>query len=95
MKESTLTLHVDQALKEEFTTLAKSLGLSSEDVLSRLMRDFIRLHQEDGGYDAWFHQQVQAGFESAQAGHLIPADEVEAEFATRRAASRNKLQTGS
>jgi predicted transcriptional regulator len=95
MKETTLTLHVDPALKEEFITLAKNLGLTSDDVLSRFMRDFIRLHQEGTDYEKWFREQVQAGLDSAQAGRLIPGDEVEAEFAARRAATRRKLHTGS
>jgi len=38
-------------------------------------------HQIDGTeHDAWFAQQVQVGLDSANAGNLIPAADVEAEF---------------
>jgi predicted transcriptional regulator len=40
-------------------------------------------------YDAWFRSQVQAGLDSANAGRLIASDEIEAEFAARRQATRN------
>ena len=38
-------------------------------------------------YDAWFRRQVQAGLDAANAGRLIPAAEVEARFAEKRAAT--------
>lgn len=38
-------------------------------------------------HDAWFRRQVQAGLDSANAGRLIPAVEVEARFAEKRAAT--------
>jgi hypothetical protein len=38
-------------------------------------------------HDAWFRRQVQAGLDSANAGKLIPAAEVEARFAEKRAAT--------
>ena len=45
-------------------------------------------------HDAWFRRQVQAGLDSANAGRLIPAAEVEARFAEKRAATRRRLKAG-
>lgn len=45
-------------------------------------------------HDAWFQRQVQAGLDSANAGRLIPAAEVEARFAEKRAATRRRLKAG-
>ena len=45
-------------------------------------------------HDAWFRRQVQAGMDSANAGRLIPAAEVEARFAEKRAAMRRRLKAG-
>jgi hypothetical protein len=45
----------------------------------------------DQEYEQWFRRQVQIGIEEADAGHLIPAEEVEAEFAALCAAARTKL----
>lgn len=43
--------------------------------------------REAAEHDAWFWRQVQAGLDSANAGRLIPAAEVEARFAEKRAAT--------
>lgn len=50
--------------------------------------------QKDVEHDAWFRRQVQAGLDSANAGRLIPAAEVEARFAEKRAAMRRRLKAG-
>ena len=47
---------------------------------------------EAAAYDAWFREQVQIGIDSANAGNLIPAAEVEARFAAKRAATRRRLE---
>ena len=41
-------------------------------------------------HDAWFRRQVQAGLDSANAGRLVSAEDVEAEFSARRAETRLK-----
>ena len=49
----------------------------------------VRVRQRKAAeHDAWFRRQVQAGLDSANAGRLIPAAEVEAQFAEKRAATR-------
>ena len=45
-------------------------------------------------HDAWFRRQVQAGLDSANAGKLIPAAEVEARFAEKRVVTRRQLKAG-
>ena len=39
-------------------------------------------------YDAWLAKKVEQSRASAEAGNLIPASDVEARFAARRAATR-------
>ncbi|MBV6575243.1 hypothetical protein JL980_21325 [Acinetobacter baumannii] len=55
------------------------------------MRDFVKKQQEAADYDKWFKQQVQIGVNEANAGKLIPQEDVKAEFAARRAATLAKL----
>lgn len=50
--------------------------------------------REAAEHDAWFRGQVQAGLDSANAGKLIPAAEVVARFAEKRAATRRQLKAG-
>ncbi len=90
MSETTFTFRVDDTLKERFTTAAKSRDRSGAQLLRDFMRDFVRQQEEAADHDAWFRGEVQAGLDSANAGHLVPADEVEAEFAARRAETRRK-----
>lgn len=44
-------------------------------------------------YDAWFRREVQKGLDSANAGNLIPAADVEARFAAKREATRRRLES--
>ena len=95
MSEATFTFRVDESLKTDFSAAAKSRDRSGAQLLRDFMRDFVRHQQEAGEHDAWFRRQVQAGLDSANSGRLVPADEVEAEFAARRLQSRLKLEAGS
>lgn len=92
MSEVTFTFRVDEALKEQFTAAAKSKDRSSAQLLCDFMRDFVKEQQEAAEYDTWFRNKVQKALDSANAGNLIPAAEVEAKFAARRAATRRRLE---
>ena len=65
---------------------------SGAQLLRDFMREFVRQQHEAASHDAWFRSQVQAGLDSANAGKLIPAAEVEAKFAARRAATQRRLE---
>ena len=92
MSEATFTFRVDEALKTEFSTAAKARDRSGAQLLRDFMREFVQQQQEAAAHDAWFRRQVQIGLDSANAGHLIPAAEVEAKFAAKRAATRRRLE---
>jgi len=91
MNEATFTFRVDGALKDQFTTAAKGRDRSGAQLLRDFMRDFVKEQQEAAEHDAWFRSQVQAGLDSANAGRLVPGEDVEAEFAARRTKTRRKL----
>lgn len=92
MSNATITFRVDEELKVEFSTAAKSIDRTGAQLLRDFMRDFIKQQQEAAAHDAWFRHQVQIGLDSANAGNLIPAAEIEAEFAAKRAATRRRLE---
>ncbi len=93
MSEATFTFRVDEGLKDQFATAAKSRDRTGAQLLRDFMRDFVKQQQEASDHDAWFRRQVQIGLDSANAGNLIPAVEVEAEFAAKRAATRRRLES--
>ncbi len=92
MSEATFTFRVNESLKSEFSSAAKNLDRNAAQLLRDFMRDFVRQQQEAADHDAWFRRQVQAGLDSANTGNLIPAAEVEATFAAKRAATRRRLE---
>ena len=91
MTEATFTFRVDASLKQEFSSFAKDIDRSGAQLLRDFMRDFVKKQQEAASYDAWFQQQVQIGLDAANAGKLIPHEDVKAEFAARRAATLARL----
>ena len=95
MNEATFTFRVDEGLKSEFTTAAKSSDRNAAQVLRGFMRDYVRQQQEAAEHDAWFRRQVQVGIDAANAGDLISAEEVEAEATAWREATRQRLASHS
>lgn len=93
MSEVTFTFRVDEALKSQFATAAKERDRTAAQLLRDFMREFVREREEAAEHDAWFRRQVQTGLESANAGNLVPASEVETRFAAKRAATRRRLET--
>lgn len=92
MSEATFTFRVDETLKSEFATAAKARDRTGAQLLRDFMRDFVQQQREAAEYDVWFRSKVQAGLDSADAGRLVSAAEVEARFAARRAATRHRLE---
>lgn len=90
MSEAIFTFRVDDALKTAFSTAAKARDRSGAQLLRDFMREFVQRQQDAATHDAWFRREVQSGLDSANAGDLIPADEVEARFAAKRAATRRR-----
>ena len=91
MAEATFTFRVEESLKKEFSSFAKDMDRSGAQLLRDFMRDFVKQQQEAASYDAWYQKQVQIGLDEANAGKLIPHEEVKAEFAARLAATLAKL----
>jgi predicted transcriptional regulator len=91
MSETTFTFRVDKALKSRFAKAAKARDRAGSQLLRDFMRDFVAGSTEEADHDAWFRRQVQAGLDDADAGRLVPNEDVKAEFAARRAATRRRL----
>jgi predicted transcriptional regulator len=89
--EATFTFRVDEELKNAFADAARIRDRTGAQLIRDFMRDYVAGQQDAVEYDAWFRRQVQIGLDSANAGRLIPAAEVEAKFAARRTATRQRL----
>jgi len=91
MAETTITIRVEPELKAAFSRAASARERTDQDLLREFMRDFVETQRTDSEYEEWFRRQVQIGIEDADAGNLIPAGEVEAEFAALRATALRNL----
>ncbi|MBE0507600.1 MAG: hypothetical protein IBX50_12945 [Marinospirillum sp.] len=92
MNEATFTFRVDQQLKAEFASVAKTLDRTGAQLLRDFMRDLVSQQQQVAEHDRWFRHQVQKGLDSANAGRLVAASEVESHFAARREATKRALK---
>lgn len=90
MSDATFTFRVEESLKNDFTAAAKSRDRTSAQLLRDFMRDYVRQQQDSAEHDAWFRRQVQAGQDAANAGDLLPAEDVEAEATAWRAGTRTR-----
>ena len=91
MSDATFTFRVDDALKAEFANAAKANDRTGAQLLRDFMRSYVAQQEEAQQYDAWLAKKVEQSRASAEAGNLIPASDVEARFAARRAATRARM----
>lgn len=91
MSDITFTFRVDEDLKSQFAKAAKERDRTSAQLLRDFMRDFVRQQHEAAEHDVWFRRQVQIGLDAANAGDLVPAENVEAEAAAWRAETQRKI----
>lgn len=93
MNEATFTFRVDEDLKNAFSKAAKAHDRNGAQLLRDFMRDYVSQQGEASDYDTWLSTKVEKSRASANAGRLVPAADVEAKFAARRAATRRRLET--
>lgn len=91
MSDATFTFRVDEDLKVEFASAAKAHDRTGAQLLRDFMRSYVAQQQETQDYDEWLISKVEQSRASANAGNLIPAADVEARFAARRADTRTHL----
>lgn len=91
MSEATFTFRVDEDLKDQFSTAAKSRDRTGAQLLRDFMRDFVKQQQEAADHEAWFRREVQVGIDAANAGAVVSAEEVEAQAQAWRAETRRKM----
>jgi predicted transcriptional regulator len=82
---------VDAELMKRFEELAGSDEGDGAEVLRSFIAHYVETRDADPEYDAWLQAKVRRSMETARDGGLIDGEEVEAEFAARREATRTRL----
>ncbi len=84
-KEAVFTMKLESELRAEFMAATEAAHRPASQVLRELMREFVQRQREAREYDEFLHRKVEAGRASMLTGLGRSNDEVEAEFAARRA----------
>ncbi len=84
-KEAVFTMKLEPDLREAFMSEAQAAHRPASQVLRELMREFVQRQRQAREHDDFMEQKVQAARNSIQAGLGIANEEVEAQFAARRA----------
>jgi len=84
-KEAVFTMKLEAELRAEFIAAAAAAHRPASQVLRELMREFVQRQRDARAYDEFLRRKVDAGRASMRAGQGRANDEVEAEFAARRA----------
>ena len=84
-KEAVFTMKLEPDLREAFMNEAQASHRPASQILRELMREFVQRQRQAREYDDFLAQKIQTARTSMQAGVGISNDEVEAQFAARRA----------
>lgn len=89
-KEAVFTMKLEPELRAEFMAEAEAAHRPASQVLRELMREFVQRQREAREYDQFLHRKVEVARSSMRAGRGRSNDEVEADFAARRAGAANQ-----
>jgi predicted transcriptional regulator len=84
-KQAVFTIKLEPELRDQFMAEAAAAHRPASQVMRELMRAFVQRQQEAREYDEFLHRKIELARSSMRAGQGISNDEVEADFAARRA----------
>lgn len=84
-KLAVFTLKLESELRDQFMAECEASHRPASQIVRDMMRQFVQAQQESRGYDAFLQRKVDASRASILAGKEISNDDIEAEFAAKRA----------
>ena len=86
-KEAVFTMKLESELRAEFIAVAEAEHRPASQIVRELMRDYVSRKRQEQEYKDFLRGKVGAGRAEMLAGEGCSNDEVEADFAARRAAA--------
>jgi predicted transcriptional regulator len=86
-KEAVFTMKLESELRAEFIAVAEAEHRPASQIVRELMRGYISRKRQEQEYQDFLRGKVEAGRAEMLAGEGRSNDEVEADFAARRAAA--------
>ncbi|WP_392893181.1 CopG family ribbon-helix-helix protein [Pseudomonas migulae] len=84
-KQAVFTMKLEPELREQFMAEAEASHRPASQIVREMMRQFVQKQRESREYEAFLQHKVDTARASMNAGEGLTHDEVEAEFAARRA----------
>ncbi len=84
-KEAVFTMKLETELRDEFVAEAEALHRPASQVVRELMREFVQRQRDERDYEAFLRSKVEASRSSMRAGRGLSNEDVEVDFAARRA----------
>ena len=89
-KQAVFTMKLEPELREQFTAEAEASHRPASQIVREMMRQFVQTQRAAREYEAFLQRKVDSARVSMQAGEGLTNDEVEAQFAVRRAQAAKK-----
>jgi predicted transcriptional regulator len=84
-KQAVFTMKLEPELRDEFMAEAEASHRPASQIVREMMRQFVQKQRESREYEAFLQRKVDSARISMRAGEGLTNDEVEAQFAAKRA----------
>ena len=84
-KDAVFTMKLEPQLRDAFIAEAAAAHRPASQIVRDLMRDFVQRQREAREYEGFVRRRVETARSERQAGLSFSNEDVEAEFAARRA----------
>jgi predicted transcriptional regulator len=84
-KQAVFTMKLESELRDQFMAEAEASHRPASQIVREMMRQFVQVQRESREYEAFLQRKVDGARASMRAGDGLTNDEVETEFAARRA----------
>ncbi|MDQ3202953.1 MAG: antitoxin of toxin-antitoxin stability system [Pseudomonadota bacterium] len=89
-KQAVFTMKLEPELRDQFMAEAEASHRPASQIVREMMREFVQSQRESREYEAFLQRKVDAARADRLAGIGLTNDEVEAQFAARRAGATQK-----
>jgi predicted transcriptional regulator len=86
-KDAVFTMKLEPELRDQFMAAAEAAHRPASQLVREMMREFVHRQTEATAYDDFLRRKVEAARASILAEDSLSNEEVEADFAARRAAA--------
>ena len=84
-KQAVFTMKLEPELREQFMAEAEASHRPASQIVREMMRQFVQTQRESREYEAFLQRKVDSARISMRAGEGLTNEDVEAQFAARRA----------